>query len=225
MTAQQIIDMAVERSNLNDSDLIPEAQLLDYITAYERLAFQIAARGNPDYFGREGNTDARATSSDSWSLTSAPGNIAAVSKITVAAITGTVTGISTGDDVNVVSIRNPEDGLAPRVYIRNKTIREYNSELQDDSSNFVTRLKIFYSYLPVDKTSTTDSMEIPDEWNNLVVLPLAGLLALRDQREAEAQVLGQEYSTHLDLFINSLGVYDEATIRELKQMAASVPGV
>lgn len=223
MTAQEIINAAAERSNLNDKDLISTTELLDYITLYERRVYLTAARENPDFFGREGNTSARASSTDSWSLTSAPGNIAAVSKIEVQSITGSVSGISAGDDVNIISIRDPDAALAPRVYIRNKTVREYNQELQDDSSNYVTRLKVYYSFLPPDRTSTSDSLALPGEFNNLVILPVAALMAIRDQRPEEAQVLQSEFQLDWSTFLQHLGVFDEGVIRELSQVQASAP--
>lgn len=221
MTCQEIIDMAIQRSNLNDPDLIPDAQLLDFITSFERFVFLEAARENPDFFGREGNTNARGASTDNWDLTSAPGNVAAFSRLEVQAITGTVSGISVGDEVNVVSIRNPWVELAPRVYVRDRVVHEYNSELQDDSSNFVTTLKVYYSFLPTDKTSTADTLDLPDEFNLLVVLPLARVMALRDQRPDDAQALNEEFLQHYRTFIQQVSVFDEAAMRELEGIPAA----
>lgn len=225
MTAQQIFDMAVQESNLNDASLIPEAVWLDFLTSWERAVFMAAAKYNPDYFGREANTNARAASTDSWSLTSAPGNVASVQRAEVASITGSVTGVSVGDRVNVVSVLDPEVALSPRVYIRNKTIREYESELQDDASNFVTRLKLFYSHLPVDKTDASDSMDLPDEHNMLLVLPLAALLAMRDQRADEAALLEQRLATTQLAFLHQITVFDEVTVRPFDRVGAAAPNI
>lgn len=223
MTAQEIFNMAVEESNLNDAALINETVWLDFLTSWERAIYLAAARENPDYFGREGTTDARGSSTATWSLTSAPGNIASVQKVEVSAITGTVTGVSVGDDVNVVSVLDPDTALAPRVYVRNKVMREYNEELQDDSSNYVTRLKVFYSYLPTDKTATTDSMDLPDEHNMLLVLPLASLMALRDQRPDEAVVIDQRLAIQQVAFLRQITVFDSAAVRPFDRFGAPVP--
>lgn len=219
-TAQQIYDQAVQRSNLNDPDLIPEAQWLDYITTLERRVFLTAARENPDFFGREGNTSAR-SSAATWSLTTAPGSVAAVTRIEIAAITGTVLGLTVGDEVSVISIREPDLALAPRVYLRDKVLTDYSGEMETDSSNFVTTLKIFYSLLPADRTATSDALDLPEEYNNLVVVPLAGILATRDQRPEEAQSLNQEFGLDWANFLQHISVFDEATIRELEQIPAS----
>lgn len=220
-TVQNIIDRAVERSNLNDSSLISNTELIAYISAYEQQVYLMAARGNPDYFGMEGNTAVRGSSTGTWSLSANPGNISAVSRAEVASVSGTVTGVSVGDEVSIISIRNPQFGVTPRIYIRNRVAYEYNSELQDDSSNYVSQLKLWYSWLPDTRTGVSDAMDLPDEFLPLVVVPLAKLLAVRDQRPDEVQALELEYQMHLTVFIQSLGVYDEATIRELSAIGAS----
>ncbi len=138
-------------------------------------------------------------------------------------ITGTVTGISVGDKVNMVSIREPEAELAPRAYLRDFTIREHEEELSTDSSNFVSRLKIFYSFLPSTRTDPTDEMDLPDQWSPLVVLPLARILAIRDQRPDEVGPLDQEYVLHRGIFLQHLGVADEVVVRELARVPASAP--
>lgn len=219
-TAQNVIDLAGERSNLNDTSLISEAQLLDYIESYQRRIYLLGARENPDYFGREGNTASRSAGA-SWDLTSTPGNVAAVSRLEIQSITGSPSGLSTGDEVNVVSIRNPDDALAPRVYLRDRKVFEYSDELNDDSSNFVDTLKVFYSYLPGNITATSTSLDIPEEWVALVYLPLAATMALRDQRENEAAVINQEFQLELSNFVNQVTVFDEVTTRELEQAPAS----
>lgn len=219
-TAQQVFDQAVERSNLNDQDLIPTTQILDYITSYERRVYLTAARENPNFFGKEGNTAARASQA-TWSLNSSPGDIAAVTMLEVAAITGTVAGVAVGDVVNLIDIRHPDVELTPRVYMRNKTLTDYKLELETDSSNFVTTLKVYYSFLPPDRTALADQLDLPEEHNQLVVLPLASTLALRDQRPEEAQVLMGEFQLDWATFLNQVSVVDEGTVREIGQIQAS----
>lgn len=219
-TCQEIFDQAVQKSNLNDADLIPTTQILDYITSYERRVFMTAAKENPNFFGKEGNTAARASLA-TWSLTSSPGNLAAVTRLEVAAITGTITGIAVGDVVNLIDIRNPHIELSPRVYMRNRILTDYNKELETDSSNFVTTLKVFYSFLPSDRTALANNLDLPEEHNQLVVLPLAAAMALRDQRTEEAGIISQELSFDWGTFLNQVSVIDEGTIREIEQVPAA----
>ena len=219
-TCQEILDQAVERSNLNDSDLIPTTEILAYITSYESRVYMTGARLNPNFFGREGNTAARASLA-TWSLTANPGNLISVTRIEVAAITGTVSGVVVGDVVNLIDIRNPDAELTPRVYMRDRVLTDYNTELETDSSNFVTTLKIFYSFLPSKRTALADNLDLAEEHNQLIVLPLAATLATRDQRPEEAQLIAGEFNIDWATFLNQVSVVDEATIREIGQVPAS----
>lgn len=221
MTAQDIFNMAVERSNLNDASLVGEAQWIAALSAYQQRVYLAAARENPDFFGVEGTTATRGSSTATWSTTAAPGQVGAISKVLVDGITGTVPGLSVGSQVNLISIRHPEHGLSPRAYIRNKVIYEYNSELQADASNFVTRLKLYYSLLPATLTTTSDTISLPDEHVHLLVLPLARYLAIRDQRPEEAAVLDEEFALEWQNFIQHISVFDEATVREIGQIPSA----
>jgi hypothetical protein len=220
-TVQNIIDRAVERSNLNDSALISTTELIAYVSSFEQQVYMEAARENPDYFGVEGNTAARGSSTATWDLSANPGNVSAISKIEIAASVGSPSGLSAGDEIDLVSIRHPEYGVAPRVYVRNRVAHEYSSELQDDASNYVSQLKLFYSWLPATRTSVSDVLDLPDEHLGLVVLPLAKLLAVRDQRPDEVPALDAEYQMHYATFLQAVSVFDEATIRELDATPAS----
>lgn len=225
MTAQELFDIAVSRSNLNDPDLMDSTEWLAHLSDYEQRVFMTAARFNPDFFGREGLTNARGSSTASWSLATAPGNVAAVSLAEVSAVVGSPTGLSTGDEVYLVSRRHPEHAIAPRAYIRNKTLYEYGGELGDDASNYVSRLKIFYSFMPSRRTATSDNLDIPDELSNLVSLPLASLLAMRDQRPDEAQAMMSEYIDLFAGFVSYIQGFDEGATREFEQVPAASPPV
>ena len=221
ITVQNVIDRATERSSLNDDNLIPDQESRAYISNFERRVYMIAARENPDFFGREGNTATRGSSTASWNLRSSPGNVAAVSRLEVNAITGDVSGVSMGDEVNIISIRDPHQELDPRVYLRDGKLFEYNDSLQDDSSNYVNQLKVWYSFLPPVRTSNSDTLDLPDEWEDLVVIPLARHFAIRDQRRNEAEALDAEYQAILNLFTRQVSVFDEGTTRSMRGTAAS----
>lgn len=220
-TVQNIIDRATERSNLNDASLISETELIAYVSSFEQRLYLEAARENPDYFGEEGNTASRAGNTSTWDISATPGNVGAVSRVEIAGVVGTPTGLAIGDEVSVVSIRNPLHGIAPRAYMRNRVIHEYNSEMGDDASNYVSQLKVWYSYLPTAHTATTDTLSLPEEYTSIVVLGLARVMALRDQRPDEVEGIMLEYTEHLSTFMQALGVFDELTIRELDATQAS----
>lgn len=222
MTVQDLFDRAIERSNLNDATLIGQTEWISYISTLEQSIYVEAAAFNPDFFGKEAVTASRSYGG-TWDVRATPGNLSTVSHVTIDTITGAVSGLSAGQAVNIISLREPEAALGPRAYLRNFVITEYNSELSTDASNFVSRLKIYYSYMPPTRTATTDVVDLPDHWSSLIVLPLARILALRDQRPDEIPAIDQEYILNRGIFLRHIGVADEVTIRELARTPASAP--
>jgi|TARA_A100001037_G_scaffold112185_1_gene102289 hypothetical protein len=220
-TVQNIIDRAAQRSNLNDASLISSTEAIAYVSSFEQQIYLEAARENPDYFGREGVSATRGSATATWDISTTPGNIAAVSRVEISGVNGAPTSVSVGDEVTIISIRNPQHGIAPRAYIRNRTIHEYNTELQDSASAYANQLKIFYSWLPTTRTATTDNLDLPDEHLALVELKLAMLFAVRDQRPDEIPALQSEFEMHYATFLQAVSAFDEATVRELSTAAAS----
>lgn len=219
-TAQNVIDRAVQRSSLNSADLVPAAQLLQYIATYERSVFLRAGRLNPDYFGMDANTATRANFTDSWDLSATPGNVAVLTRAEVATIVGTVTGVAVGDKVNLISRRWPEIELAPRAYVRWKRITGFGTELGAGNSNMVTVLKVFFSELPAALTLTTQSLTLPDEWTGLVELPLVKVLATRDRRMDELPAINEEYQFLLGLFDEAVLAFDHSVRRPFDKVPA-----
>jgi len=223
--AQDVIDAAIQRSSLNNPDLVPNAQLLTYLSSFERKAFIDAARINPDFYGQEADTAVRADNTDSWDLTVTPGNVAAVAKAEVSAITGAVSGVAVGDKVRLVSKRYPEIEVPPRAYIRGQKIFPFKDELGADGTNFVTTLSVFYSELPAKITDLSQALMLPDEWQQVVILPLARVLAMRDRRDQEAQLIEQEFQLEYQSYLNHVGIFDHGANRPLVAVPAAGPQV
>lgn len=223
MQAGEIIDAAVQRSSLNSEDLVPNDQLLVYMSNQERKLFLDAAKINPDFFGSVGVTDSRDDHNDTWNLTIRPGLVAAVTKVEAESIVGVVDGVESGDEINLVSIRQPQVDLAPRAYITNKRIRSYEDELGDDASNFVESLRVWYSRLPSRLQTENQETTLPDEWSDLLIIPLAQQLALRDQRPEEVQILQAEYEQVYNSFVRQLEIFDHGATRSLRAIRASGP--
>lgn len=220
-TAQTIIDRAIQRGALNNPDLVPTAQLLQYISVYERAVFLRAGRMNPDYFGTDASTATRALFTDAWDLTATPGNVAVLTRAEVATITGTVTGVTVGDKVNLISRRWPEIDVSPRAFVRGKKVTGFGVELGAGNANMVTVLKVFFSPVSAAITTTAQSLTIPDEWTALVELPLARTLALRDRRVDEVPIIDDEYKFLSGLFDEAVFAFDHSVRRPL----ASVPTI
>lgn len=214
-TAQQIIDRAVQRSSLNNPDLVPQAQLLQYISQFERAIYQRGARMNPDFFGVEGTTATRAAQTDPWDLSATPGNVGLLTRAEVAAITGSVAGVSVGQKVELVLQRMQEVAVPPRAYVRGRKVYQVGTELGSSGANLVTSLKIYYSPVPAAVTTLTQSVSLQDEWTDLIVLPIARTLAVRDRRLDEVQTINIEYEFMLQLFDDAVVSFDMGIRRPL----------
>lgn len=223
VTVQEAIDAAVQRSALNNPDLVPTAQMLRYTESFEKKAFLDAAQANPDFFGLEADTASRADNTASWDLAVTPGDVALVSRAEVKTITGSVTGVAIGDKVNLISVRFKEMQVAPRAYIRDRKIFQVGDELGDGGAAFVDTLTIFYSKLPTAITTLSQALTLPDEWADLVVLPLARVLAIRDRRADEAQVINEEFNFVFQSFIQEVGSFDHGATRPLIAIPAIGP--
>lgn len=214
-TAQQIIDRAVQRSSLNNPDLVPQAQLLQYISQFERAIYQRGGRMNPDFFGIEGSSSTRAAFTDPWDLATTPGNVGLLTRVEVGTIVGTVTGVSVGQKVELVLHRMTEVAVPPRAYVRGRKIFGVGTELGAANPNMVTVLKLYYSPVPAAITSLTQAISLPDEWADLIVLPIARTLAIRDRRLDEVQTINVEYEFMLQLFDESVVSFDMGIRRPL----------
>lgn len=217
-TALNIVQMAVLRSALNDQNLFDTFDPgLKAISQYEKQVYVRAARLNPEFFGATANTGVRGAWTDPWDLSAAPGNIAAVTRARVQALVGGVSPV-VGDQVNLVTLRYPAAELAPRAYIRNRKIYAYKDELGTNNSNMVTQLQIDYALMPVPITSINQTMTIPDDWADLVVLPIAKLMCMRDRRPDDAAGIDAELKDLFALFEQAVLLFDQGVSRPFESV-------
>lgn len=221
-TAQEIVNRAMQRSSMNDPALVPTEQLLQYITTNERALYLRAGRVNPDYFGVEANTAARTLATDYWDLAATPGDVALLTRAEVAVITGSVIGVSVGTKVELVLHRLQEVAVPPRAYVRGRRITQIGTELGTNDTNLVTTLKVFYSPVPPPVTSLTQSVSAPDEWTELIVLPIARILAMRDRRLDEIDGINAELVFMQQLFDEAVLSFDMGVRRPLS-LASPLP--
>ncbi|KKM89516.1 hypothetical protein LCGC14_1247970 [marine sediment metagenome] len=222
-TAQEALDLAIHRSSLNNPDILPSAQMVRYIANAEKAAYMFAAKMNPEYFGSQGDSSVRAAYTDSWAINTTPGGIASVTKLEISAITGTVGTLVVGDKINLISYRWPQLELSPRAYIRGRILYAYNDELGDADINMITTIAVFYAQLPTGPTALATSLSIPDEWIDLIVLPLARNLALRDQRPEEVPSIDEEYKIVFSMFQQAVGMFEGGAVRPLASVPVATP--
>lgn len=226
LTGQDVINYAVDRSALNFPAQAGVAAALSLISTEQRKIYLIAERIDPEYFGKNSLTAARALYTDSWDLDATPGDVGGVTKATVAAITGspvnpeTNTTFAVGDVIHLVNSRFPELELGPRAYVRGRKIVPHLTELGAASNAMVTQLTVYYSPIPPFVTQVGTTLAVPDEWRHLLVLPVARMLAIRDKREEEVQFIEAEYKDALANFQEAVLAYAHGARRPLPAVSA-----
>lgn len=220
ITAQTVINLAIQRSALNNPDLVPTAQMLSYIGNFEKAVYATGARNNPDFFGKSGATAVRADNDASWDISATPGDVFALSSAVVLTIMGAPVPV-VGDTINFVGMRWPELEVAPRAYVRGNQISGVGDDLGDSGTDFVESLTISYSEMPAAITTTTQALTLGEEWADLIIVPLARVLALRDHRSEDVGVLDQEYNSLMATFIDHVSVFDHGATRPLIAVPAA----
>lgn len=215
-----VINRAIQRSALNNPDLVPMAQMIGYASSYERAVYAMGAKYNPEFFGKDDVTGTRASATDSWDITTTPGDVFALTSAVVETWAGTPGSPAVGDKVQLVSFRFPDLDIPPRAYLRNGRITGYGTEL-GTGANYVSVLRLYYSLMPPTVSTVSDTLTIPEEWVDLVVVPLARLLALRDARPNDVAVLDAEYNSLVATFIDHVSVYDHGATRPLIAVPAA----
>lgn len=211
MTCQEAFDIAAGYSNLNDPNLVPSSFWLGVLSAYEQRLFRDAAAKDPTYFGRITYTESRLSVDHPWDISSVPA--ASIYRVEVDSIVGTVPNLAVGEEVFIVDLKNLYAALRPRVFLVGRKIHEAFVDLRSGSTNFVNRLRLYYSYVPPKRTSPSEALEVPDQHILSVILPLAGALAVRDQRPDEAAYLHQAYQEERLSFLEHLSNFTEGAIR------------
>jgi hypothetical protein len=223
-TANDIIIQAVQRSGVANPDLVPTAQALKYLTNWQNSLYLRAARLNPDYFGASGTVNVGGTPPDpstaGYDLDSLSPKAAAVVRAEVATISGTMSGVSVGDAVNLINFRNPNMQVTPRAYIRGRKLFAYKTEL-GSGANYVSALKVYYSQLPAAVTALNSTLSLPDEFTGILMVKLARLFAIRDRRLDELEAYTLELNEEMALFDEAMLAYEAGVTRTL----AAIPAI
>ena len=225
LSVQDCFNRAVNRSSLNSAGLFGVNNALSHMSIFEQRAFIMAANVNPDFDSRDGLTVVRTAFTDSWNLNAAPGGIGLINRVEVATIAGTVTDVAVKDEIFIVDKGLSDLALPPRAFIQAKVLKDINTELGAADANMVTQLRIFYSFIPVAFSTSTDVLSLADEWSHLVATPMAAIMAMADQRMEEYDRLTAEYQRDLQLYLQHVGGYRHSFMQPLGQAPASSPNV
>jgi len=214
-TAQQCFDRAVIRSSLNNEDLFPIDDALAYLSSYEQQLYAIVGQANPDYFGVEVETAARTAYLDYWDLNSDPGNVGIITAIKCTTLVGTPPGLLLNRDCNIVNLRYPDFALAPRVYLRDNKVYGYLTDLGSADTDMVTKVTIYYSPIPTQLATASQTVTIPDTWISLLITPLAAIMALADQRPDDYKILMEEYNREYQSFLGFVVAHAASTYQPM----------
>lgn len=170
-TLEQLAIVALARALDFDAE-VPSTRQVHWrrLQLRQQQLFSIASRLNPDYYGvsASGVLDANAALNlDDLATTALVDQAVGIQRIEIDDA-GT-SGLTTGDDVNIVSVDDIDADLSPRVTLRDFIIRGVGSDLTN-----VTSLCVFYSRIPdlIQEALGTETVQLPEQYQELLVVDL-----------------------------------------------------
>ncbi|HJQ96767.1 MAG TPA: hypothetical protein VJ826_00560 [Candidatus Polarisedimenticolaceae bacterium] len=165
------------------------AEMIAVVAGFERDIYRVAAQDNRFFVHTASLTSTSGSSGRTVDLTTAT---PAIERLLRVQLPG-------GVWLSIVDFEDPDAEIAPRGYVLGQTLTEYLSEW--GASGTVT-FSIDYGVKPatLDPTAAlSQTVTLPDEYTDLLVLRLANYLATKDvgRDPAEAQTLDTLYQSRL----------------------------
>jgi hypothetical protein len=219
MTFQEIVDNAKSRG-LDFSVTYPSTErvLFRRVEIRQQELFSAACRLNPDYFGvnSEGpiDTEFRANLKD-LDVAADVDPAANVTRVEIGD-PGTHPTLQNGDQVNIVSISDPEAELAPRMTLRNFILTGVGQDLAG-----VVTIVIHYGYFPETKAvplTGFEEVELPLAYQELLVYDLTRWLISQTlemdaaKKVAALENLGVDAGQMLEAFLAEVADYAGAQV-------------
>lgn len=113
--------------------------------------------------------------------------------------------LSDGREARQVDVLDVDAELAPRYIVRGKTLIELSNEWK--AAGGTVTATVVYVYGPtsiVPNTDYTQTVSVPDEWADLLMLPLAAYFARQRGSENEAESYESRLSDRTQAFVASL---------------------
>jgi hypothetical protein len=170
VTCQTIVDRAVAFNTLNTGLTDSRSEMLSRIRADQQALFTGATSITRDRF----KTTVSVTSTSDSSARIIDLSALALPCERVLRLT------LNGEDVHQVDETDPEAEYAPRYFVRGQSLVEVSN---DWGASGTASLRLTYAYGPTDIDPSglyTQTVTIPDQWIDLLVLPLAIYLATKD---------------------------------------------
>lgn len=203
-TPNDIFTAAYAKSRKNNPGVTATpAELLNLFVRVYPLFWTIAARINPAFFGKQDPVLFDGLTTMGWPR---PTDAESIFRIED----------STGEEVIVVPFDERDaDPYVPAVYEWGQVFYSAGNSLDPDEESGVTELTFWYSKIPDAVVSATEELEAlwPEHFNELLVLELAIVLSLKDDRNAEVGLLRQDRDAWLQRYIAFLEHATAAVVR------------
>lgn len=170
-TLEQLVIAALARALDLDAEVPSTRQVLwRRLQLRQQQLFSIASRLNPDYYGvsASGVLDSNAALNlDDLATTALVDQAVGIQRIEID--NAGTSGLTTGDEVNIVSVDDTDAEVSPRVTLRDFIIRGVGSDLTN-----VTSLCVFYSRIPdlIQEALGTETIQLPEPYQELLVVDL-----------------------------------------------------
>lgn len=172
-TCQTVVTRAGAFSPLNAALTADRAEMLSRIRADQQALFTATSAITRDRFK---------TTTSVTSTTGASGRTISVASLSLPLERILKLTLSDGREVSQVDELDPDAELSPRYYVRGQTLVEVSNDWNTASSAAVTGTLV-YVYGPTDIDPAglyTQAVTLPDQWIDLLVLPLAMYLHKKD---------------------------------------------
>lgn len=170
-TAQDIITRAQQFNTLNTGLTSDSAEMLSRIRADQQRVFTAIAGQTRDRFKTTASlTSSTGSSARTFDLSAVDPPIERVLKVM----------LGDGRECYAVDELDTDAELAPRYFVRGQTLVEVGSDWGSSGSKTAT-LSYVYGATTIDIDGSLDQdVTVPDEFTDVLVLPLAGYLAQKD---------------------------------------------
>lgn len=170
-TCSDIVDRATKFNALNTPLTTDVAEMLSRIRADQQRIFTAVAGVTRDRFKTTASlTSSVGTSGRTFSLATLSPPVERVLKLT----------LGDGREVNPVDELDTDAELAPRYFVRGTSLVEVSSDWGAAGAKTATLVYV-YGATTISTTGTlSQAVSIPDEWTDLLVIPLAAYLHVKD---------------------------------------------
>lgn len=202
-TPDDIFTAAYAKSRKNNPGVTATpTELLNLFIRVYPLFWTIAARVNPAFFGKQ----SAVTYLDTPGGWSRPTDAESIFRIED----------DGGEEVIIVPFDERDaDPYVPAVYEWGQVFYSAGNSLDPEEESGVTELTFWYSKIPDTVAAATEELEAlwPEHYNELLVLELAIVLSLKDDRNAEVGLLRQDRDAWLQRYIAFLEHATAAVVR------------